>query len=138
MSQDFVTTLKATDLLPYLPTDIRDKGCWVAYSGGQDSHVLLHLLMKLKRSGHIKNIRAIHVNHNIQDESDQWSEHCQHMCDQMSIPLTLINVQDVDFNQGHSVEAQARDQRFKSFCETLIYFLPTTVKIKLKPFFFAQ
>ena len=34
-------------LLPFLPGDNAD--CHIAYSGGMDSHVLLHALCELKR-----------------------------------------------------------------------------------------
>ena len=44
----------------------------IAYSGGMDSHVLLHLMASLgAEAGY--GIRAVHINHNIQPESRSWA-----------------------------------------------------------------
>ena len=50
----------------------------LALSGGLDSIVLLHLL-----HNHFKDkfsIRAIHVNHNLNINSDAWSKYCEKVC----------------------------------------------------------
>ncbi len=44
----------------------------VAYSGGVDSHVLLHLLVRMAaRSSGLPPIEAVHINHQLQEASDQ-------------------------------------------------------------------
>ena len=49
---------------------------WVAYSGGLDSHVLLHALADLRQSGHLAEVRAVHVDHGLQADSTSWARHC--------------------------------------------------------------
>ena len=48
----------------------------VAFSGGLDSHVLLHVLSQIAMDYPLS-LTAIHINHGLQEESDQWAMHCQ-------------------------------------------------------------
>ncbi|WP_343192254.1 tRNA lysidine(34) synthetase TilS [Buchnera aphidicola] len=63
----------------------------LSYSGGLDSTVLLHLMIKLRE---IKNIhlRAIHINHRLHKESTLWSNHCQEKCKKYNIPIIINNI----------------------------------------------
>ena len=90
----------------------------LAYSGGCDSHVLLHLLSELKRLNHISNIKAVHVNHQLHDDSNKWAAHCIQQCEKYSIPCEVINV-SVDKNSGLGLEAAARAVRYEAL-KTLI------------------
>ena len=47
----------------------------VAYSGGMDSHVLLHLCVELNLD-----VRAVYINHGLMQEANQWQQHCQSVC----------------------------------------------------------
>ena len=47
----------------------------VAYSGGLDSTVLLHLLTT--KINQINKIHAIHVNHSVSLNSDKWEDFCK-------------------------------------------------------------
>ena len=50
--------------------------CWVAYSGGLDSRVLLHVLASIQNK--IKpRLVAVHINHGLSDDADIWMNHCQ-------------------------------------------------------------
>lgn len=84
----------------------------VAYSGGVDSHVLLHYL-KVKLS---LSIMAVHVNHGLSKLADQWQQHCEAVCDSLDVPLqsTRVNV-----SSKGSVEANARDARYEVFDQLL-------------------
>lgn len=44
---------------------------WIAYSGGVDSHVLLHLLAQQQTTLH-----AVHIHHGLQAQADEWAQHC--------------------------------------------------------------
>jgi len=52
----------------------------VAYSGGMDSHVLLALLVQLQQENPSLEIRAVHIDHGIQDGSEKWAEHAKAVC----------------------------------------------------------
>ena len=82
----------------------------VAYSGGLDSHCLLHLLSTCKKQFDI-NIEAVHVHHGLQDDADRWVEHCQQVCEQLDVPLTILHVQ-AKAEKGESPEAAARKARY--------------------------
>ena len=89
---------------------------WVAYSGGRDSHVLLHVLSQWSRRQSI-NLRAIHINHGLQVTADSWEEHCTYVCHALEIPLQIERVQVSTSSQG--VEAAARDARYRVFAKLL-------------------
>ena len=59
-------------------SDEKYKEILVAYSGGIDSTALLYLANKFSKI--TKNIKAIHVNHNINIKSKNWENHCQVFC----------------------------------------------------------
>ncbi len=85
----------------------------VALSGGVDSIVLLDMLIKL--SGIFGfHLSAIHVNHGISKNADQWSHFCQGLCEAFAIPLSIFRVQIHKKNQ-QSLEAAARDARYQVF-----------------------
>ena len=79
----------------------------VAYSGGLDSHVLLHLCAKFSKLP----VRAIYIHHGLQDEADQWSEHCSEICDALQLPFKTLHV-DASKRSGESPEETARKARY--------------------------
>ena len=83
---------------------------WVALSGGVDSTVLLHALAQLN----LQHLSAVHIHHGLQAEADQWAAHCQQFCDQLNIPLTILQV-DAQPEPGESPEAAARHARYRAF-----------------------
>lgn len=90
---------------------------WVAYSGGVDSHALLHALCELRL--HLAApIAALHVHHGLQAVADQWVSHCQQVCDQLQVELTVqrVNAQAL---HGESPEAAARQARYRAMREIL-------------------
>ena len=91
-----------------------EKVC-LALSGGLDSMVLLHL-MHFHLNGKY-NIRAIHVNHNLNENSNDWSIFCKKQCSQLGIDLTVESIHPE--NNGSGLEASARDQRYQVIKENL-------------------
>jgi len=76
----------------------------IAYSGGVDSHVLLHALSCLA-ADYPLTLHAIHVDHGLHTLSAAWAEHCQQLCDQLAIPLTIKKV-SVKPGKGESLKRQ--------------------------------
>ncbi|WP_085612296.1 MULTISPECIES: tRNA lysidine(34) synthetase TilS [unclassified Pseudomonas] len=84
----------------------------IAFSGGLDSTVLLHLLANLAKTESLPALSAIHVHHGLQAAADAWPAHCQDVCDELLVPL---QVQRVQVQPGASVERAARDARYAAF-----------------------
>ena len=87
----------------------------VAYSGGLDSHVLLHLVSRLPDV----TIRALHIDHGLQDASPWWGRHCRDICNDLAIPFERISL-NLDVPEGASLEAYARDKRYDAFKDHLL------------------
>jgi tRNA(Ile)-lysidine synthase len=62
---------------------------WVAFSGGMDSHVLLHALYQLREVLDAA-IGAVHVNHGLQAAADDWVTHCQQVCAALNVPFVSL------------------------------------------------
>jgi len=83
----------------------------LAYSGGRDSHVLLDLLVRLSRISSGAELIAVHINHGLQADADQWMTHCSAICRQYGVPIQTIELQ-LPSTKGESVEARARRARY--------------------------
>ena len=84
----------------------------IAYSGGCDSTALLYFANKTARKNKI-NIRAIHVNHNLNKESKKWENHCKEFCKGINVELYIENV-NIILKPGDSIEEKAREERYLS------------------------
>ena len=92
----------------------RNAPAWqIAFSGGLDSCVLLHLLANAEG---LPPLRAIHIHHGLQAAADAWPAHCQSVCDSLGVPLRIMRVQ---VRSGASVERAARDARYQAFAEVI-------------------
>lgn len=95
----------------------RDAPCWrVAFSGGLDSTVLLHLLAMAARHHELPPIRAVHIHHGLQAVAEQWPVHCQRICDELGVPLDIVPVQVAP---GASLERAAREARYAAFTDLM-------------------
>jgi tRNA(Ile)-lysidine synthase len=92
----------------------------VAYSGGLDSHVLLHLLKTVHQQFEVPRpaLLAFHVNHGINPCADDWEQHCQHVADQLGVAFSSVRVH-VPAEKGLSLEESARDVRYRQFAELM-------------------
>ena len=89
-----------------------DNKIYIAFSGGSDSSALLYLISDL-RDRHELNLEAIHINHNISDDSKKWEDHCKSICEILNLPITIRSIQ-VE-TSGDGLESAARKQRYKEF-----------------------
>jgi tRNA(Ile)-lysidine synthase len=80
----------------------------LAFSGGLDSTVLLHLLVHARLSAPLK---AVHVHHGLQAAADDWVVHCRRVCRQLAVPLAVRRVAP---RRGprRSLEAEGRTVRY--------------------------
>ncbi len=90
----------------------------VAYSGGLDSHVLLHLVAGLAELHPDIATRALHINHRLQIQSDDWAVHAEAVANQLNVPLTVVPV-EVDASHADGPEAAARLARYAAFSDHL-------------------
>lgn len=89
----------------------------VAYSGGVDSHVLLHALYRLRKEQQTNfQLSAIHIHHGLSQHADQWQTHCEQVCHTLDIEFQTANV-DVQSAPRKSLEAQARAARYNKLVE---------------------
>jgi len=89
----------------------------IAYSGGLDSSVLLHAAHQLLQAGRLSKLSAIHINHGLQSEADQWQEHCQNRCN--SYAIDLVTQKFSLAAEGKNSELAARNTRYQSFSDQL-------------------
>lgn len=96
----------------------------LAYSGGVDSQVLLHLLYQIQQQPELHgsfqfNLSAVYIDHQLQAESSAWAEHCAQQCATFNIPFQSIAV-DARARSGESPEAAARAARYGAFKNNII------------------
>lgn len=88
--------------------------CVVALSGGLDSVTLLHLLVqaRARKPGGLQ-VRAIHVDHHLQEAARRFRAFCRKLARQLDVPLEICDVQ-VRVPRGGSMEEHARLARYEA------------------------
>jgi len=82
---------------------------YVAYSGGVDSHVLLHCCASMAR---LKNkLTAVYVHHGLQVEAETWAGHCEETAKELGVEFLTLRV-NADAGPGESPEEAARNARY--------------------------
>jgi len=115
---------------------------FVAYSGGVDSHVLLDLLVRFRdmRSTDITSVTskddmpleifAIHINHDIHPDADQWAAHCQQICAALKVKCLVekisVNTRLAKSNK-ESLEAVARKLRHQALGEVITGYVANAI-----------
>ncbi|WP_136131612.1 tRNA lysidine(34) synthetase TilS [Candidatus Pantoea edessiphila] len=90
----------------------------LAFSGGLDSTVLLHCLYLCTKKYPESNIRAIHVNHSLNENSNNWANHCREICFKWEIDCRILNVK-IKKNPKQGIEANARKERYNALISSL-------------------
>ncbi len=89
--------------------------CWIAYSGGLDSSVLLAAAQRLQPGS----LQVVHVHHGISPQADAWEQHCRERCAQLQLPIRVLHVAAATPPRGASPEAYARHLRYHALMPLL-------------------
>jgi len=103
-------TFTPQSLSTYLPEIKPDSVCYIGFSGGLDSTVLLHALCKLQLP---VAIRALHVNHQISPHANAWQMQCEAFCQSLNVTFVVEKV--IVKNSGRGIEDAARTARYAVF-----------------------
>ncbi len=87
----------------------------VAFSGGVDSVVLLHLLAQLAPRFPFT-LSALHVHHGLSPRADAWAAFCLDLCARLAIPCEVAHVK-VPRKSAQGLEAAARQARYAALCK---------------------
>ncbi|OED41823.1 tRNA lysidine(34) synthetase TilS [Endozoicomonas sp. (ex Bugula neritina AB1)] len=93
---------------------LRQTPVTVAFSGGVDSTVVLHMLVALRQQGILDTVEALHIHHGLSECADQWAAFCEHVCALWNVPLTLARI-TVPEDTGEGIEQAARMIRYRIF-----------------------
>lgn len=89
-------------------------GFAVAYSGGLDSTVLLHITRQFCADHNIPCV-AFHIHHGLSPNADLWLQHCAAACKQLGVAFDFKQIQ-VNV-RGEGIEAAARQGRYQALGE---------------------
>jgi tRNA(Ile)-lysidine synthase len=93
----------------------------LAFSGGLDSTVLLHLLAECNKTLPFQ-LSAHHVNHSLSKNADAWAEFCADICKKLNVPFAASKVK-FNKNSNLGVEAAAREARYNALLRTDAQFI---------------
>lgn len=90
----------------------------VGFSGGVDSTVLLHGLVRLRDEYQLPlELTAIYVHHGLNIKADDWLIHCEQFCQQWRIAFISERV-NVETKEG-GIENGAREARYQAYRQHL-------------------
>ena len=85
----------------------------IGLSGGLDSVVLLHAMVRLRdHSGVAFQLRALHINHQLQDQAQSWEQHCQRQCAMLDVEFISTRV---EISGSTGIENAARKARYREY-----------------------
>lgn len=90
---------------------------YIAYSGGMDSHVLLHAAAGLRARAAWR-VAAIHIDHGLQPPSSDWARHCAAACAALDVPCQTERIVVRDIAQRGPEDA-ARRARYAALARLL-------------------
>ncbi|PCI80096.1 MAG: tRNA lysidine(34) synthetase TilS [SAR86 cluster bacterium] len=91
----------------------------IGLSGGLDSVVLLHAMAKLRdQPGTNFQLRALHINHQLQDQAQSWEQYCLSLCARLDVECTSTKV---EIAGSSGIENSAREARYHEFEAALLH-----------------
>lgn len=85
---------------------------FIGYSGGVDSHVLLHCCASISQ---LKDkLTAVYIHHGLQAEADSWAKHCEETARDLGVEFLALQVNAKPV-PGESPEEAARNARYAAF-----------------------
>ena len=85
---------------------------WIGFSGGVDSHVLLHALANQISVEQKQKLAVLHVHHGLSVNADAWLRHCESICENLGVSFLVERVQ---LETQASLEDAARNARYQAF-----------------------
>ena len=85
---------------------------WVGFSGGLDSTALLHALASAPG---LRECTAVHVNHGLSPNADDWQRHCEQVCANLSVQLNVCAAEI----RGRNIELAARRARYSIWADLM-------------------
>ncbi len=107
-----IYTSVSQQLAPY----IEHKQLVLGFSGGVDSRVLLHLLIRLRQQHPNIDIKAVHIDHGLSPNSPSWLLQCKQWCADENIAFAHRTV-IIERKPRTSIEQQAREIRYQILAE---------------------
>ncbi|MFV8570937.1 tRNA lysidine(34) synthetase TilS [Marinobacter sp. SBS5] len=99
------------DLLGPVSTLPEYSRLWVAFSGGLDSVLLLHVAASCH-----SDITALHINHQLQANHQQTEQFCRDVCESLGVPIVVERVDvPVSNTAAGGLEEAARNARYQVF-----------------------
>lgn len=86
----------------------------IAFSGGLDSTVLLHLA----HAAGLSPLSVVHVHHGLQTQADDWAQHALQQCQKLGLSLQILRV-TVPADHPKGPEAAAREARYAAMAAAL-------------------
>jgi len=93
---------------------------YIAYSGGVDSHVLLHIIYNLCiTQGCVHKLIAIHINHALNPNANMWEQHCKKICNNLGVHYLSKSIAGNEKNPHQSLEEYLRKLRYAELSSNL-------------------
>ena len=90
----------------------------IGLSGGLDSVVLLHAMAKLRDQPGVNiQLRAFHINHQLQHQAQNWETHCLSLCAKLGVEFASTKVEILG---SSGLENAAREARYREFEAALL------------------
>lgn len=88
----------------------------IAYSGGVDSHVLLHTCSRVQKKLKHISFLAVYIDHGLHDDSSRWSAHCEEVASKLNTPFISKQV-NAKNDRGEGPEQAARRARYAALSD---------------------
>ena len=109
--------LKQSDLISFCRNQLSKltvNKILLAYSGGQDSSVLLDCLHKICQDKSFS-LRTMHINHGLSSEAKNYEQHCNTITDELNISHETVTI---NIDSSSNIEERCRLKRYEVLVES--------------------